>query len=153
MSDEERPDSGQRAIPDVSPEAAETWLKAFLGRCNGVAGTIHRLDDHVLVLLAAVNIPDKVQRVTRIIPKGKGMAGLAWERGVAVHSCNIQADAGRDVQPGAKAVAARGAIAIPVHDGAGDFAAVVGVAFADEVEFDDAAVSRLTADAAGIVGV
>lgn len=70
---------------------------------------------------------------TRQIPKGKGMAGLAWERERVVSTCNLKTDQSGDVRPGAKAVEAGAALAIPVRGPAG-VRAVVGIAFAGERE-------------------
>ena len=74
------------------------WLQQFLKRHGAVAGTVHLMGDGVLRLEAAVNIPPKVQEVTRTIPKGKGMAGLAWERNRPVSTCNLATDDTGDVR-------------------------------------------------------
>lgn len=133
---------------DSSPQE---WLTGFVQRSGGVAGTIHVLAGEVLVLEAALNIPPKVQEVTRTIPRGKGMAGLAWERSRPVQTCNLKTDSTGDVRPGAKAVDAQAAIAIPVYGSGGELAAVVGVAFHDERELDEATVEALRRDAATLV--
>ena len=67
--------------------------------------------------------------VTARIPRGKGMAGLALERGTAVSTCDLQSDETGDVRPGAKAVDAAAAVAIPVTHPSGAIAAVVGIAY------------------------
>ncbi len=123
---------------------SQEWLAEFIAEADGVAGTVHLRVGDRLVLEAAVNIPPKVQYVTREIPRGKGMAGLAWERDKPVQTCNLKEDDTGDVRPGAKAVDAKGAIAIPVKNTAGEFVGVVGVAFADERQLDEATVSALT---------
>jgi L-methionine (R)-S-oxide reductase len=120
----------------------EQWLKAFLGSHGAVAGTVHQRAGEVLTLAASVNIPPPVIEKTRIIPKGKGMAGLAWERDRAVSTCNLQTDATGDVQPGAKAVSAQAAVAIPVHDAQGALRAVVGIAFLGDRDFTEAQLSE-----------
>jgi hypothetical protein len=117
--------------------ALETWLRTFVQAHGGIAGTVHVRDDDALLLRAAVNIPPPVVRATESIPKGKGMAGLAWERNRAVAVCNLKTDASGDVRPGAKAVDAQAALAIPVRDGAGEIRAVVGIAFLGERDFTD----------------
>lgn len=89
----------------------------------------------MLTLVASHNIPPPVVQKTRVIPKGKGMAGLAWERRQIVQTCDLESDQTGDVQPGAKAVNARAAAAIPVFDAAGELRAVVGIAFATERDF------------------
>ena len=84
------------------------WLRSFLARHGAIAGTVHVVDDDVLVIRAAHNIPPKVQEVTARIPLGKGMAGLAWEHDRAISTCNLKEDASGAVKPGAKAVDAIG---------------------------------------------
>jgi hypothetical protein len=130
--------------------ATTTWLQAFLADHGGVAGTVHRVspsDDAVLELAAAVNIPPPVQQVTARIPRGKGMAGLALQRGVPVQTCNLRSDTSGDVQPGARAVQASAAVALPVRDRASVIVAVVGIAYPDERELDSEALAVLDAAA------
>lgn len=120
------------------------WLSETLAAAGAVAGTVHLRDGEVLRLQASVNIPDPVLRVTAEIPKGKGMAGLAFEREQPVQTCNLKTDDSGDVRPGARAVSAQAAIAIPVMDATGAVRAVVGFAFADERELSEAEVARYT---------
>jgi L-methionine (R)-S-oxide reductase len=115
----------------------ETWLRGFLTEHGGIAGTVHVLEGDLLKLSAAVNIPPPVVKITETIPKGKGMAGLAWERDEVVATCNLKSDTSGDVRPGAKAVDAQAALAIPVHASAGGLRAVVGIAFMGERDFTD----------------
>jgi hypothetical protein len=122
------------------------WLRGFLDRHGAVAGTVHVRRDDVLVIAAAVNIPAKVQEITARIPLGKGMAGLAWERDQAISTCNLKEDASGAVKPGAKAVDARAAVALPVHGGEG-VRAVVGLAWADERDLPDPVLADLGRDA------
>jgi hypothetical protein len=122
--------------------AHENWLKNFVAAEGGVAGTVHVLEDGVLKLDAALNIPPPVVRATERIPIGKGMAGLAWERNRSVATCNLKTDGTGDVRPGAKAVDAQAALAIPVRDAAGQVRAVVGVAFMGERNFSDDDLTR-----------
>jgi hypothetical protein len=126
----------------------QAWLESFLARHGGVAGTIHVLAGEQLALEAAANIPEAVQALVRRVPRGKGMAGLAWERGQPVQTCNLQSDASGDVRPGARAVAAQAAVALPVCDGSGALRAVVGIAFAGEREIEAAELERLRTSAA-----
>jgi hypothetical protein len=89
--------------------------------------------------------------VVRWLPRGKGMAGLALESGEPVQTCNLKDDSSGQVRPGAKAVNAGAAIALPVRDNQGAIAAVVGVAFAEEREMLQAEVSRLSNEAATLI--
>jgi L-methionine (R)-S-oxide reductase len=122
--------------------AHDDWLKQFLSAHGAVAGTVHLRDGEVLTLAASVNIPPPVVQKTRVIPKGKGMAGLAWERDAPVSTCDLKSDQTGDVRPGAKAVDAGAAVAIPVHDAAGNLRAVVGIAFVDDRELSQAELDR-----------
>ncbi len=128
----------------------EAWLRAFLSKHGGVAGTVHVLEGDLLRLSSAVNIPPPVRQATQTIPKGKGMAGLAWERDQVVSTCNLQSDKSGDVRPGAKAVEAQAALAIPVHSPAGALRAVVGIAFLGERELSAQETKELEAAAADL---
>jgi len=119
------------------------WLRRFLDRHGGSSGTVHVIDGGTLHLAAAVNIPQQVQDLTRVIPRGRGMAGLAWERGAPVSTCNLKDDTSGDVRPGAKAVDATAAVAFPVGS---PVRAVVGIAWHDDRELDDAALAAVTGD-------
>jgi hypothetical protein len=129
----------------------EDWLVEYLSATGAVAGTVHLREGDGLRLCAASNIPEPVQSVVRWVPRGKGMAGLAFESGEPVQTCNLKDDASGHVRPGAKAVNAGAAIAMPVLDSRGEIAAVVGVAFAEEREIPQTEVSRLRRDAASLL--
>jgi len=126
---------------------ADDWLRSFVQRHAGVAGTVHRNRDDVLELVSAFNIPEPVQRIVAHVPRGKGMAGLALERNRPVATCNLKTDSSGDVQPGARAVAAQAGVAIPVHDERGGVRAVVGIAYAEERDLDEAELDALAAAA------
>lgn len=119
--------------PAQLPPHLQKWLEGFLQQNGGVAGTVHqRIDDSTLALVAAVNIPPPVIEIVKRIPKGKGMAGLAFEHDEPIATCNIKEDATGRVRPGAKAVNAQAAVAFPVHDQTGAVRAVVGIAYMDD---------------------
>jgi L-methionine (R)-S-oxide reductase len=128
-------------------ERWQAWLSALLARHGAVAGTVHVVRGDVLAIVAAVNIPLKVQEVTASIPMGKGMAGLAWQGDRAIQTCNLKDDTSGAVKPGAKAVDARAAVALPVHDAAGSVRAVVGLAWMDERVLSDDVVAAIARDA------
>jgi hypothetical protein len=130
----------------------EVWLQQFLSAHGGVAGTVHVREGEALALAAAVNIPPPVVDKTRTIPRGKGMAGLAWERNDVVSTCNLKTDQTGDVQPGARAVDAQGAVAIPVRDAAGAVRAVVGIAYHGDRSFTPAELDALTRAASSLPG-
>lgn len=135
----------------MAEQDLELWLREFIQRHGAVAGTVHRrVQEDELELAAAVNIPPPVIEKTRRIPRGKGMAGLALEREQPVSTCNLKTDSTGDVRPGAKAVDAQGAVALPVSDANGRIHAVVGLAFMDERELGDSDLERFGADAATV---
>lgn len=122
----------------MAEETLTDWLRALLAAHRAVAGSVHLREGDGLALAATVNIPEKVQKVVAWVPNGKGMAGLAMARNAPVQTCNLQSDDSADVKPGAKAVDAQGAVAVPVRDSAGEVRAVVGLAWADSRQFDEA---------------
>jgi L-methionine (R)-S-oxide reductase len=132
---------------DEQGPALQRWLEQYIAGHGGVAGTVHSLDGDVLQLEAAFNIPPKVVDVTRSIPKGKGMAGLAWERNRPVSTCNLKTDQSGDVRPGARAVDANAAVAIPIHGPAGELRGVVGIAFLGQRDMDQTELDHLSREA------
>jgi hypothetical protein len=131
----------------MDPEL-EGWLRRYLERHGAASGTVHVVDGEVMRLAAAVNIPPPVREVTAVIPKGKGMGGLAWEQGRPIATCNLQEDATGNIRPGAKAVGAKAAMAFPIGDPA---RLVVGIAWMDEMDLNDAAtVARIAGDVADL---
>lgn len=112
--------------------AHQHWLEQAIAQLQGVAGTVHLADPapgEGLHLCAAVRIPPPVLAVIGHIARGKGMAGLALVRKQPVQTCDLRTDASGDVRPGAKAVDAQAAIAVPVLDAGGQVLAVVGFAW------------------------
>jgi L-methionine (R)-S-oxide reductase len=127
----------------ANSSAVQEWLSGFIETTGGVAGTVHLRQGDGLALAAAVNIPQPVAEVVRWVPWGKGMAGMALETGEAVTTCNLKEDDTGKVKPGAKAVSAQAAIALPIKDATGSVTAVVGVAFKEEREIGQAEIDRL----------
>jgi L-methionine (R)-S-oxide reductase len=128
-----------------------SWLTNYLAEMRGVAGTVHLHESGGLRLAAAVNIPPVVRHAVEWVPSGKGMAGLALERGEPVQTCNLKADPTGDVKPGAAAVDAKAAVAMPVRDPRGAIVAVVGIAFSDDREIEREELERLSRGAESLV--
>jgi hypothetical protein len=124
------------------------WLDEFLKTQGAVAGSVHIRQGEGLALLASHNLPEAVLAAVRYIPPGKGMAGQAQVRRQPVDTCNLQEDSSGDVKPGARAVAAQAAVALPVFDTQGEVRAVVGLAWMDQRQLDEAAKAALMAAAA-----
>jgi L-methionine (R)-S-oxide reductase len=94
-------------------------LYSIIAHFQADSGTIHMLEpDGVLHLKAASEgLPEPVLAAVRLVPIGKGMAGLAVERGEPVDTCNIQTDASGNVKSGARASGMEGAIVVPIFAG------------------------------------
>jgi GAF domain-containing protein len=131
-------------------------LAHVIGRLSADSGTLHLLGaDGVLHLTAASpGIPQAVLDTVRTVPVGKGMAGLAVERGRPVDACNIQTDTTGDVRPGARATGLQGSVVVPVlRDGVA--VGALGVANRHERTFTEAerhllmAIGRTIARGAG----
>ncbi len=133
---------------DFSP--MQEWLQSDVADCGAVAGTVHLRQGDGLALAAAVNIPPPVQEIVRWVPWGKGMAGMALDTGEPVQTCNLKEDDSGRVKPGAKAVSAQAAIALPLKDAENTVIAVLGVAFQEEREIGQPEIDNLLASARSI---
>ena len=111
-------------------------LAAILRELSADSGTVHAIgEDGALHLRAAIGIPEPVLAIVRLVPVGKGMAGLAAERRCAVNVCNIQQDTTGDVRVGARATGLSGSVAVPILDAVGVLHVVLGVATRAERTF------------------
>jgi hypothetical protein len=131
----------------------DTWLTNLLAHVGAVAGTVHVREGDGLRLMSAVNIPEFVKQTVEFVPNGKGMAGIALHSGQPVQTCNLKDDNSGNVRPGAKAVSAKAAIAMPVRDGSGHIVAVVGVAFNEARELPEQEISDLMEAVVPVVGI
>lgn len=112
----------------------QPWLESLIAELGGIAGTVHVQRGEDLYLTAAHNIPLNVVAIVAHVRHGKGMAGVAQVKKQPVQTCNLQTDETGNIKPGAKAVNAQAAIALPVFDQAGTVRAVVGIAWSHETE-------------------
>ena len=118
------------------PTADAALLQSILAELRADSGTLHGVGaDGALHLRCAIGIPQPVLDIVKVVPVGKGMAGLAAERRCAVNSCNIQQDATGDVRPGARATGLAGSVAVPVLADDGRVLGVLGVATRAERTF------------------
>jgi L-methionine (R)-S-oxide reductase len=119
---------------DEKNQAQQEWLESLIARLDAFAGTVHVQRGEDLYLTAAHNIPPHVEAIVARVPHGKGMAGVAQVKKAPVQTCNLQTDDTGNIKPGAKAVDAQAAIALPVLDDDGGVRAVVGLAWKREGE-------------------
>ncbi|MBI5363411.1 MAG: GAF domain-containing protein [Planctomycetes bacterium] len=132
------------------PTADQPWLEQFLAAHGGIAGTVHRREGNDLLLTAQQHLPPPVAAIVARVPKGKGMAGLAFERKAPVQTCNLKTDTTGDVRPGAKAVDAQAAVALPVFDELGEVRAIVGIAWRGERELAESELEALRSAAGAL---
>ena len=119
-------------------QVQQQWLESVVAQLGAVAGTVHVQRGEDLYLTAAHNIPPHVVAIVAHVPHGKGMAGVAQVKKQPVQTCNLQTDETGNIKPGAKAVDAQAAIALPVLDEASTVRAVVGIAWTREGEIGPA---------------
>ena len=119
-------------------QVQQQWLESVVAQLGAVAGTVHVQRGEDLYLTAAHNIPPHVVAIVAHVPHGKGMAGVAQVKKQPVQTCNLQTDETGTIKPGAKAVDAQAAIALPVLDEASTVRAVVGIAWTREGEIGPA---------------
>lgn len=112
----------------------QQFLESLLDRLGGVAGTVHEQRGDDLYLTASQNIPPPVVALVAHVAHGKGMAGAAQVKKQAVQTCNLQTDDSGTIKPGAKAVGAQAAVALPVLRDDGEVRAVIGIAWNHEGE-------------------
>lgn len=120
---------------DTDP-ALEQVLGKLLDVFQCPVGTIHTLDEAtgLLKLRARRGIPESILDKVRMIPIGKGMAGIAAERMQPVQVCNLQTDASGVAKPGAKDTKMEGSISAPMILG-GKLKGTLGVAKPVPYEF------------------
>jgi L-methionine (R)-S-oxide reductase len=109
------------------------------------SGSIHKLgeDGNLHLKASGPGMPDVVLDKIRVIPVGKGMAGMCVERNDVVYSCNIQQDSSENVQPGAKQSGLQGSIVLPIRAAAKEAVGALGVASKKERTFTEAETAEL----------
>ena len=99
-----------------SDPAMDQVLAKLLESFQCQVGTIHTVDSAtgMLKLRARRGIPDSILDKVKMIPIGKGMAGIAAERKQAVQVCNLQTDTSGVAKPAAKDTKMEGSISAPM---------------------------------------
>lgn len=126
-------------------------LSKLLDAFQCQVGTIHTIDAStgMLKMRARRGIPDSILDKVKMIPIGKGMAGIAAERKQAVQVCNLQTDTSGVAKPGAKDTKMEGSISAPMMLD-GKVYGTVGVGKPIPYEFSDEE-SGAIMDAAAII--
>ncbi len=131
-------------------KAMQERLEELVRRFGADTGTLHWIEDGVLVLKGQVGIPPHIVALVQRVPVGKGMAGLAAERNAPVSACNVQTDASGDVRPRAKETGVNGAIVVPVRDASGRVRGALGIGVHRIYEYTPEETDRLVAEAAAL---
>lgn len=134
------------AVPDAVRNAgsAQDALDAVVAAFGADTGTLHFLgaDGHLHLAALHGRLPPPVLEQVRVIPLGKGMAGVCAQSNEPVSLCNLADDRSGTVRPGAKATGLAGSIVVPVRAG-GRVAGTLGIANRAERAFTDAEVQSL----------
>jgi putative methionine-R-sulfoxide reductase with GAF domain len=114
-------------------------LSAVIKSMRAQTGTIHWIgDDGLLHLSACVGqFPPPVMDAIRVIPPGKGLAGLAAQGTTCITVCNLQTDESGQARPAARATGMEGAITAPCLAPDGRVIGVIGVANAQARTFTE----------------
>lgn len=141
-----KPDPLLEALDELTRQTPTPWqqvLERTLARVDCALGTIHVVGTHGdLELVAQQGLPDVVLDKVKLVPIGRGMAGIAAERREPVQVCNLQTDSSGVVRPGAKLTQMEGSIACPMLVD-GEVRGVLGVAKPVPYEFTAAETSLL----------
>ena len=115
----------------------QSVLEKILAWFECSVGTIHGMDapSGMLKMLAKKGIPDSILDKVRMIPIGKGMAGIAAQRREPVQVCNLQKDESGVVKPSARETKVEGSIAVPVLSD-GNLRGTLGIAKPAVYEFN-----------------
>ena len=152
------PDAHPAAMPadDVPPavrDAADpvAALDAVVLAFAADSGTLHFLHADGMLHLAALHgpLPPPVMEKVRMIPVGKGMAGVCAELDEPVTWCNLNRDNSGVVQASARTTGLAGSIVVPVRAGA-RLVGTLGIANRGERTFTEAETARLCACGASL---
>jgi L-methionine (R)-S-oxide reductase len=127
-------------------------LRLTLEHFQAETGTIHILERDGLLHMRAVagTIPPPVLEAVRVIPVGKGLAGLAVERAEPVTVCNLQTDTSGQAKPAARSTGVQGSICVPMMVG-GKAVGALGIGTYQERTFTPEETALLLA-AGGAIG-
>ncbi|MBP6824333.1 MAG: GAF domain-containing protein [Acidobacteria bacterium] len=126
-------------------------LEEIVGEFAADTGSIHLLENGVLILKAHIGLPPHIVPVVSVVPIGKGMAGQAAERNEPVSVCNLQTDDSGKFPSGAKATGVNGAIVVPIRDADGQMKGTLGIGVHRDYEYSAEEIERLLKLAADLI--
>jgi len=140
---------GEEDREGAKAQLVKDWLAKLVQRYNGVSGTVYEpqgQDELQLIVTHNVDDTSGIQR----IPRGEGIAGLAFERNALISTCAYHLGKERRATPRYKFVDGAATIAVPVHGEAGRVRAVVGITFRDDMVMDDSQLVAIDRAAAAL---
>lgn len=123
----------------------QSRLEEIISEFGADSGSIHLIEDGILMLKAHAGIPPQVVEIVSRVPIGKGMAGLAAERNEPVSSCNIQSDETGNVKAGARQTGVGGAIVVPIRNLRGEAVGALGIGVRRQHDYTEEETARLLA--------
>jgi L-methionine (R)-S-oxide reductase len=111
-------------------------LKALLAHFKCDIGTLHTLgtDGKLHLRAHTPGIPEPILAASRVIPVGKGIAGLAAQNKKAMNMCNLTQDSDPRIPVAAKSSDIVGAICVPMLKGE-EVVGTLGIAVRSERTF------------------
>lgn len=112
------------------------WLEGFVEEHRALAGIVYERarPDDVLSLVSAVGLAPLAVASARLVHRGQGLAGLAFERNATLSTCTGKAP--RRFSPDAL-VPQEAAVALPIQAPNGDVQALVYLVFPPERRLRD----------------
>ncbi len=121
-----------------------TLLNKVLEEFDCQTGTLHRAKDNFLHLVGQIGVPDFLMEKIRLIPFGKGIAGVAAEKKEPVELCNLQLDLGGVAKEDARKTGVSGSLAIPILAHSGEVLGTIGIGKLTPYDFNSQEKARLT---------
>jgi len=106
----------------------DAWLMNFVRDHRALSGIVfERGDSDNLVMIAACNLPPIVVASARVVFRGQGLAGTAFERNAALSTCTGRTRVSRFTPP--SPLPPECAVALPIPDKNGEVRALVYLVF------------------------
>ena len=90
-----------------------------------------------------IGLPEKIAEIAKIIPVGKGMAGVCAQKKEPVTMCNLQTDDSGVARPSAKDTEVEGAVVVPLLNDNEEVIATLGVGKSGEHDYSEEEIDSL----------
>jgi L-methionine (R)-S-oxide reductase len=114
----------------------DAWLTKFVRDHRALSGIVfERGDSDNLLMIAACNVPSLVVASARVVYRGQGLAGTAFERNAALSTCTGRSRENRFTPP--SPLPQECAVALPIPDKNGEVRALVYLVFPESKRLRD----------------